>query len=39
MLLFCTRDVCDRRLVAAVADIGPGDFSQAGRPYMLRLDV
>lgn len=29
----------DRRLVAAVADIGPGDFSQAGRPYMLRLDV
>ena len=27
------------RLVSAVQAIGDGDFSQAGRPYLLRLDV
>lgn len=27
------------RLIEAVEAIGEGDFSQAGRPYMLRLDV
>ena len=27
------------RLVDAVADMGDGDFSQAGKPYQLRLDV
>ena len=27
------------RLITAVKDIGEGDFSQAGRPYVLHLDV
>ena len=27
------------RMIAAVTAIGDGDFSQAGRPYVLRLDV
>ena len=27
------------RLIAAVEAIGPGDFSQAGQPYILRLNV
>lgn len=29
----------DGRLIEAVEAIGEGDFSKAGRPYMLRLDV
>ena len=27
------------RLIGAVADMGQGDFSKAGEPYVLRLDV